>query len=168
LRSVRLLPLLSSALALLAAGPAPAEPVKLLKPADYRSRVVAPKGGRVLVVNFWATWCLPCREEMPRLIAASKSFSTMQLAVVLVATDTPRTAREVPKFLADVKSPFICWQVKSRDPQNFIDAVDRSWDGTLPYTLVYDREGAVAVRLAGAQTEASFSEAIRKALGATR
>jgi len=85
-----------------------------------------------------------------------------------VATDTPKTASQVPKFLAEVKSPFVCWQVKSRDPQIFIDAVDKSWDGTLPYTLVYDRKGEVAVRLAGAQTEASFSEAIRKALEAPR
>jgi thiol-disulfide isomerase/thioredoxin len=163
----RLLPLLA-ALALLAGGSGSAETVKLLRAGQYRARVVAPKKGRILLVNFWATWCLPCREEMPQLVAAARSFSSKELAVVLVATDTPKTAREVPKFLADVKAPFVCWQVKKGDPQPFIDAVDRSWDGTLPYTLVYDRQGEVAVRLAGAQTEASFTEAIRKALGAPR
>lgn len=168
MRAPRRLLLLSAFPALLAGGPGSAETVKLVKPSDYRSRVVAPKVGRVLLVNFWATWCLPCREEMPRLVSAAKAFSTKDLAVVLVATDTPKTAPQVSRFLADLKVPFVCWQVKSRDPQNFIDAVDRSWDGTLPYTLIYDREGAVAVRLAGIQTETIFSAAIRKALGAPR
>jgi thiol-disulfide isomerase/thioredoxin len=148
--------------------PAAAEPVKLLRPEQYRPRVVEAKKGRVLVVNFWATWCLPCREEMPRLVAASSGFPAKDLAVVLVATDTARTAPSVPKFLQENRVPFVCWQVKTADPQTFIDAADRSWDGTLPYTIVYDRKGAVAARLAGPQTEAAFAGAIRAALGAPR
>ena len=55
--------------------------------------------------------------------------------------------------------------MKSRDPQDFIDTVDRTWDGSLPYTLVYGRDGKIAARLSGLQTEASFAEAIRKAVG---
>jgi len=167
LRAVQRL-LLPAALALLAAPRGAAEPVKLLRPDQYRSRIVAAKKGRVLLVNFWATWCVPCREEMPKLAAAARTFSSKDLAVVLVATDTPKTSREVPTFLSETKVPFVCWQVRSADPQPFIDAVDKSWDGTLPYTLVYDRKGDVAVRLAGAQTEASITDAIRKALGAPR
>ena len=79
-----------------------------------------------------------------------------------------KTAPAVPKFLKEEKVPFVCWQVKTADPQTFIDAADRSWDGTLPYTIVYDRKGAVAARLAGPQSEAAFAGAIRTALGAPR
>ena len=50
----------------------------------------------------------------------------------------------------------------------FIDAVDRSWDGSIPYTLIYDRKGEIVAKLAGQQTEASFTEALRKALGGPR
>jgi thiol-disulfide isomerase/thioredoxin len=160
--------LLPAALALVATPPAFTEPVKLVRPEQYRSRVVAPKKGRVLVVNFWATWCVPCREEMPELVAAGTGFSSRDVAIVLVATDTPKTAQGVTKFLAQLKVPFVCWQVKSRDPQAFIDAVDTSWDGSIPYTLVYDRKGEIAVRLAGQQSRASFAGAVRKALGAPR
>ena len=155
-------------LALSLASAAAAEPVKLVKPEQYRSRVVAPKKGRVLLVNFWATWCDPCREEMPALVSAAKGFRSSDVAVVLVSTDTPKTASAVPKFLSQLRVPFVCWQAKSRDPQPFIDAVDRGWDGSLPYTLVYDRKGEIVAKLAGRQTEASFSEALTKALGGPR
>ena len=155
-----------AALALVEA-PASAEPVKLLKPEDYQSRIVAGRKGRVLLVNFWATWCEPCREEMPDLVAAAKKFPAKDLAVVLVSLDSQKTGpAEVPKFLKAKKVPFVSWLAKSRDPQVFIDTVDRTWDGSLPYTLVYGRDGKIATRLSGLQTEASFTEAIRKAVGA--
>ncbi len=161
--------LLAPAVLALSLAPAAAgEPVKLVKPEQYLSRVVAPKKGRVLLVNFWATWCDPCREEMPALAAAAKGFPSRDVAVLLVATDSQKTAPAVPKFLSQLRVPFVCWQTKSRDPQLFIDAVDRNWDGSLPYTLVYDRTGLVVAKLAGQQTEASFSEALRKALGGPR
>ena len=146
------------------ARPAASEPVKLVKPEQYRARVVAAKKGRVVLVNFWATWCDPCREEMPALVSAAKGFSSKDLAVALVSTDSLKKTPDVQKFLAAGKIPFVCWQAKSPDPQRFIDAVDKSWNGAVPYTLVYDRKGELVARLAGPQTEKSFGEAVRKAL----
>ncbi len=150
--------------ALASARLAAGEPVKLVKPEQYRSRVVAAKKGRVVVVNFWATWCEPCREEMPGLVAAAERFPSKDVAVALVSTDSLKKTQDVQKFLAASRIPFVCWQAKSSDPQHFIEAVDRTWNGTVPYTLVYDRKGELAARLLGPQTESSFSEAIRKAL----
>jgi thiol-disulfide isomerase/thioredoxin len=146
------------------ARPAASEPVKLVKPEQYRARVVAAKKGRVLLVNFWATWCDPCREEMPALVSAAKGFSAKDVAVALVSTDSLKKTPDVEKFLVSGKIPFVCWQAKSLDPQRFIDAVDKSWNGAVPYTLVYDRKGELVARLAGPQTEKSFGEAVRKAL----
>ena len=157
--------ILLPALALVAfARPAASEPVKLVKPEQYRARVVAAKKGRVVLVNFWATWCDPCREEMPALVSAAKGFSSKDVAVALVSTDSLKKTADVQKFLAAGKVPFVCWQAKSPDPQRFIDAVDKSWNGAVPYTLVYDRKGELVARLAGPQTEKSFGEAVRKAL----
>jgi thiol-disulfide isomerase/thioredoxin len=158
---------LLAALALAASAPAPAEPVKHLKPEDYSSRIVAGRKGRVLLVNFWATWCEPCREEMPSLVATARKFPSRDLAVVLVSLDSQKTGPvEVPKFLKEQKVPFVSWLAKTRDPQDFIDTVDRTWDGSLPYTLIYGRDGKVAARLSGLQTETSFTEAVRKAVAA--
>ena len=156
--------LLPAAVLLAFARPAASEPVKLVKPEQYRTRVVAAKKGRVVLVNFWATWCDPCREEMPALVSAARGFSSKDLAVALVSTDSLKKTTDVQKFLAAGRIPFVCWQAKSPDPQRFIDAVDRSWNGAVPYTLVYDRKGELVARLAGPQTEKSFGEAVRKAL----
>jgi thiol-disulfide isomerase/thioredoxin len=156
--------LLPAAALVVIARPAFSEPVKLVKPEQYRARVVAAKKGRVVLVNFWATWCDPCREEMPALVSAAKGFTSKDLAVALVSTDSLKKTPDVQKFLASRKVPFVCWQVKSTDPQRFIDAVDKSWNGAVPYTLVYDRKGELVMRLAGPQTEKSFGEAVRKAL----
>ena len=142
-----------------------AEPVKHLLPNQYKDRIVAPRKGRVLLVNFWATWCEPCREELPALVEASHGFKSKDVAVVLVSLDSAKTgAVEVPKFLAKERVPFVCWLLKAHDPQPFIDGVDRKWDGTLPHTIVYDRRGVVAATLPGKQTQAAFSEALKKAL----
>ena len=156
---------LVAALALaLAARAAVAEPVKLVKPEQYKARVVAPKKGRVLLVSFWATWCDPCREEMPALVATAKSFAAKDVAVVLVSIDSLKKTPDVGKFLAKEKIPFVCWQAKSRDAEPFINAVDTSWNGAVPYTIVYDRTGAVSSKLAGPQTREAFEEALKKAL----
>ena len=161
--------LLAAAAALaLAALPAAAGSVKLVKPEQYRARVVAPKKGRVLLVNFWATWCDPCREEMPALAEAAKGFASKDLAVVLVSIDSLKKTPDVGRFLAKEKIPFVCWQAKSRDPQTFIDAVDKDWGGAVPYTIVYDRTGAVSSKLAGPQTRENFEDALKKALAGPR
>jgi thiol-disulfide isomerase/thioredoxin len=171
-RSALRLPFAAAACAALAASalsarPAAGDTVKLVKPEQYRSRVVAAKKGRVVLVNFWATWCEPCREEMPALTAAAKGFSSKDLAVALVSTDSLKKTADVQKFLAQTKVPFVCWQAKSSDPQRFIEAVDKTWNGAVPYTLLYDRKGELAARLLGPQTERSFTEAVRKALAAS-
>ena len=151
--------------ALALAGPAAAEPVKHLLPQQYKDRIVANRKGRVLLVNFWATWCEPCREELPALVEAARAFKSQDVAVVLVSLDSGHAAQaEVPKFLAKEKIPFVCWLLKAHDPQPFIDRVDRKWDGTLPHTVVYDRKGNVVATLPGRQTRESFTEALKKAL----
>jgi len=152
------------ALAGAAAGPArPARLVAPVSPAAYAATVVAPHRGRVLVVNFWATWCEPCRAELPSLARVWKEAKG-SFDVVLVSADSLRLKDSVvPAVLDGLSLPFPCYIESSDDPQRFIDAVDPRWEGELPHTIVYDRTGRPAATAAGLQSAAQFSALVSRA-----
>ncbi len=92
---------------------------------------------RLLLVNFWATWCAPCRREMPVLQAVSEAHPE-QLAVVGLAIDDLEAVRDFVEELA-IEYPIA---VGNAD----IMATQRSWGnsaGALPYTVLVDRAGII-------------------------
>jgi thiol-disulfide isomerase/thioredoxin len=153
-----------------AAPPATPAPLSALKPRPlpaetFSARVVAAHRGRVLVVNFWATWCEPCREEMPGLLRAARRLAGEGADLELISVDSPKKAdTDVPQFLRELKSHLGSWLLAGDDPQKIIDAVDAKWDGALPYTLIYDRKGRLFRRLKGEQSEREVLKAARAAL----
>ena len=153
-------------LALAAAAKAPARGPRVIapvSPSDSVSAVVRPHRGRVLVVNFWATWCEPCRAELPSLAAVwMKSHGAFD--VVLVSADSLRLKDGVvPAVLEGLASPFPCFIEASEDPQRFIDAVDPRWEGELPHTVLYGRDGKPVASAAGLQSEAQFEALVSRA-----
>jgi thiol-disulfide isomerase/thioredoxin len=149
-------------LAAAAAAAAP-RPVVAVTPERYLADAVAPHRGRPLVVNFWATWCEPCREELPSLARAWRKGKGA-FDVVLVSADSLRLKDTVvPAVLDGIASPFRCFIESSEDPQTFIDAVDPRWEGELPHTIVYGRDGRPAASAAGRRTTEQFLKLIESA-----
>jgi thiol-disulfide isomerase/thioredoxin len=141
----------------------PARTIAPVAPAAYASAVVQPHRGRVLVVNFWATWCEPCRAELPSLVKAWKA-SHGSFDVVLVSADSLRLKDGVvPAVLDGLGAPFPCFIEASDDPQKFIDTVDPRWEGELPHTVIYDRAGKPVASAGGLQTEAQFAALVARA-----
>ncbi len=117
--------------------------------------------GRVVLVNFWATWCVPCREEFPDLTRLQKSLGPRGLRVVGVSTDLASAMPGVHKFLTDQKPGFPNFHKKSGgDDQDFIDAVDKGWGGELPFSVLYDRNGHKAKVLSGKHSYAQYQREI--------
>lgn len=135
-------PLLPVLLAL-AAGLAAAADLKPIDESGY-SRFVASAKGKVLVVNFWATWCAPCRKEMPELVALASRYRAQGLEFATVAIDEESDRKTVAEFLDKTKVPPPTFIKNFRSDEKFISLVDSRWSGGLPFTVVYDRAGRKA------------------------
>lgn len=139
-------------------------PIPVLQGSEFPD-LVQEHRGKVLLVNVWATWCDPCLEEMPDLVAAAKQFKPEDVAVVLVAADSLELREKaIPEFLKKVNSTFPCYIQPPGDPQGLIDAIDKDWGGELPYTTVYDRKGQRTYGKAEPLDRAGFVKLITAAL----
>ena len=126
---------------------------------------VARERGHVVLVNFWATWCVPCREEFPSLSRLQERNRVAGLRIVGVSTDFEKQRPAVEKFLAERRPAFPNYhRKKGGDDQAFIDAVDPSWGGELPYSVLFDRSGRKVRSFSGKLPIASAEREIQKLL----
>lgn len=124
--------LLASALAM-----APA-----LTPVDAAKVVqeVRRPGATAVLVNVWATWCTPCREEMPDLVRLHREWSGRGFRLILVSGDFDEDAEAARAFLGSVGVDFPTF-LKDEGDMAFIDTLDTRWSGALPATFLYDGSG---------------------------
>lgn len=139
----------------LAAQPAPEQsrmsrpPALELRDLNGTPQSLAGLRGRIVVVNFWATWCVPCKEEMPLLSAIAAEYGPPGVTVIGANTDAAETAGNVPKFLRRTRVSFPVWLGASTDD------MQRFGLGTaLPATALLDRDGTVVFRILGPVTAA--------------
>lgn len=99
---------------------------------------------RPLLLNFWATWCDPCREEFPDLVKLDADYKDKGLNFIAVSLDDITDIKsEVPKFLTQMKATMPVVLLNISDPEPAIKVVDATWDGQLPATFLYDKDGKV-------------------------
>lgn len=123
---------------------------------------VARLKGQVVLVNFWATWCVPCREEFPDIARLDRAWRGKGLSVLGVSIDSAKDLPAVDKFLAKTKPDFPNYRKASGgDDQVFIESVDERWGGELPFTVLYSRDGKKAKVLSGKQSYADFESAVK-------
>ncbi len=101
---------------------------------------ISSRAGRVVVVNFWATWCLPCRVEFPELVRFGKTFADKGVDIVFVSTDFETDLPVATEFLKEQGVPWTSY-VKTGIDFEFIETFHKQWSGALPATFVYDRDG---------------------------
>lgn len=121
---------------------------------------------RPLLVNFWATWCDPCREEFPDLVKIDADYRAKKLNFVAVSLDDiADIGTTVPKFLKEMKASMPVVLLNVSDPEPAIKAMDVTWDGQLPATFLYDKDGKVVFKHFGRFNTEELRAAIDKALG---
>lgn len=110
-----------------------------------KSRQLAEWRGKVLVCNFWATWCAPCREEIPLLVAARAKYASQGVEIVGIAVDNAAKVGEFSRLMG-VTYPILLSEADGLELMRRLG----NTSGGLPYTVFLDREGRVAHRKLGA------------------
>ncbi|HEU4875666.1 MAG TPA: TlpA disulfide reductase family protein [Pyrinomonadaceae bacterium] len=100
--------------------------------------------GRVVILNFWATYCIPCRKEMPDLAAIQNEFGALGVQVIGVSTDEPESRNKVVQFVKQTKINFPIWVGGSTDHM-----MRFGLGGALPGTVVIGRDGRVKKVISG-------------------
>lgn len=124
---------------------------------------------RPLLVNFWATWCVPCREEFPDLVKLRAHYAAEQLDFALVSLDDVSDIETaVPDFLSESGAAALpAYLLHAEDDGAAINLVDPKWAGELPATFLYDRTGQIVFNHKGRIKPAELQAAIDKTLAAT-
>ncbi len=116
--------------------------------------------GKVRVVNFWATWCEPCREEIPALQRVQAKFAANGLETIGISIDHADKVRQFAKNMA-ITYPLLLGDASVIDVARALG--NRA--GGLPYTLVLDAQGKLLASKLGGITEAQLTEILLPALG---
>ncbi|MBL7848153.1 MAG: redoxin domain-containing protein [Cyclobacteriaceae bacterium] len=95
---------------------------------------------RIQVINFWATWCAPCLVELPLFEKLNEDRKDIHVRLVSLDMDLDPNPEKVRKFVARKKLKAEVLILDERDPNTWIDKVDKSWSGALPATLVINNK----------------------------
>ena len=123
-------------------------------------------GKRPLLVNYWATWCDPCRDEFPDLVKIDRDYRAKGLDFIAITLDDLvdiKTA--VPKFLLAMNAKMPVYLLNVADPEPAINMVDSSWSGALPATFLYDNTGKVVYKHFGRVNPGELRAAIEQQVG---
>ena len=145
----RMLSLLLGAAGALAAQPAsvkqPAAPQLTPLTLDGYSKLIAAHKGRVVLATFWATYCIPCRAELPELVKLAAQLRPRGLDLLVISADEPEQEAAARKFIlpvvAKVVPPSPLYIKSAEDNDKYAAGIHGRWQGELPANFIYDRTG---------------------------
>ena len=122
----------------------PANLPKISQIDDAKLKTLLKTNRKPLLVNFWATWCVPCREEFPDLVKIDADYRG-KIDFFTVSLDfIEEINRDVPKFLDEMKAEMPTYLLVSEDESALISTIAKDWSGGLPFTILYDEKGELA------------------------
>ncbi len=124
-----------------------------------RSQNLSQWNGRIRIINFWATWCEPCREEVPALVRIRSKYATNGVEIIGIALDSAEKVAEFAREFS-IQYPLVLGGVELIDITRGLG--NRA--GGLPFTLLLDREGAVVATRLGGLDDAQLESWLRPLL----
>jgi thiol-disulfide isomerase/thioredoxin len=123
--------------------------------------LLAEKQGKVLLVNFWASWCSPCLKEIPELVELADRYRERGFELVPVSLDDPGSIEvTVVPFLNKWFPDFFSYARVDLDMDTVVSVVDPAWNEILPSSYIIARDGSVAEQIQGGKPIEVFEAAI--------
>jgi len=123
-------------------------PDPTFKALDGQSHKISALRGQIVVVNFWATWCGPCQEELPRLTQIAASYAGKPVSFVFISIDEPKNRSKIPATLARLHVDFASWVNADTDTLESFGL-----GNIVPGTIVLDDTGQPVARIMGEARE---------------
>lgn len=148
----------------LRAAPAHAQRVAVLTFPELRERLTRPTD-TTYVVNFWATWCAPCVQELPHFEQLRTANARRKVKVLLVSLDyASQLDKKIKPFIKQRGLRTEVVVLNETDPNNWLAQVDAKWSGALPFTLIVNNKTRQRVTFEQALTAAELTAALQKFL----
>ncbi len=129
-------------------------------------KLIQKRNEKILLLNVWATWCEPCKEEFPDLIKLSNDLGKKNVEVAAISVDfTDEIESKILPFLKTMNVPFTVYVADFPTQDSFINKFDKDWSGAIPATFIYDKKGKRRQFLFGKQSYTQFKKAVEDVLG---
>ena len=103
-------------------------------------QLVRDNEGKVVVLNFWASWCPPCLKEFPDIIRLYNEYESQGLEVLAVSMNAGDEIKDIEDFLGNYDPPFSIYRAVNQE-EAFLQGISEEWFGEMPTTLIFDSEG---------------------------
>ncbi len=121
--------------------------------------------GKVVLINFWATWCKPCVEEFPDIVKINNSFKEKDFKLVMVSLDFSEDLdSKTTNFLKKMKVDFLTYYNGFAKDDDLINYMDKNWNGGIPGTFIFDKEGKLTKTFIGKTSYEEFEKSIEDLL----
>lgn len=139
--------------------------VKPISTVDEMKLIMDKGKDKVVLVNFWATWCKPCVKEFPELVKLYGNYKDKGFKIVFISVDVPEDVEpKVVPFLKKQDVDFVTYFNKFDKPEELINYIDEDWEGAIPSTYIYDKEGKLTSHILGSRSYEDFEKEIMKSL----
>src|SRR5262245_33410019 len=114
--------------------------IELISAEEFRA-LLAHHRGSIVLVNLWATWCIPCLKEMPELVKFQEKYTAQGLKIITITTDEQADLNLAKKMLAERAPGLISYLETESEPEKFVSVIDPTWTDVWPTTFFISREG---------------------------
>lgn len=119
--------------------------------------------GKVLFVNFWATWCKPCTEEFPDILKINSEYKDKDFKLIFVSLDFGKDLEtQTKKYLSKMNVEFTTYFNAFKNDEDLINYMDKKWEGSIPGTFIFDKSGKLRKTFIGKTDYSDFKKAVDK------